>query len=67
MNIRNYLQEQGISILELSRNAKIAPSDLCQALDGKRPFFPNWRKRVAQALNIPEDELFPEYTQKEGE
>lgn len=63
--LKDYLKENNISILALSREAKIAPSDLSQALNGKRPFFPAWRHRLSISLNIPEKVLFPEYAEKE--
>ena len=51
-------QEKGISINQLALLSRITPSDLYSALSGKKPFFPNWRKRVAEALDSTVEELF---------
>ena len=53
-------QEKGISINQLALSSRITPSDLYSALSGKKPFFPNWRKRVAEVLDCNADELFTE-------
>jgi hypothetical protein len=39
---------------------------LNQAINGKLTMFPKWRTRISAALNIPENELFPEYVKKEA-
>lgn len=38
--------------------ARINPADFYQAVNGKKPFFPAWRKRLADALDVTESELF---------
>ena len=65
-HVKKWLDRKNMTILELSRRARIAPSDLGQAISEKKPFFPNWRRRVSQALDIPERELFPENVRREG-
>lgn len=61
------MKNRGITQLELARLTRMSPSDLCFALNGKRPWFPSWRKRISEALNMSEAELFPEFVQrKEG-
>lgn len=65
MKIEETLKERKISGLQAAMRAGIAPSDFYQAVNGKKPFFPSWRKRLAEVLDMPEDELFPEYV-KEG-
>ena len=40
--------------------ARISPADFYQAINGNKPFFPAWRARVAEVLDIPEEELFKE-------
>ena len=58
--LKEILRERGMSMNELSFCSRIASSDLNQAINGKRTFFPAWRKRVAAALNLEEKEIFPE-------
>ena len=38
----------------------IYPNDISQIERGERKAFPGWRKRLAKALEVPEEELFPE-------
>lgn len=67
---KNTLREARISknktILEISRITAISPSDLSQVELGKRPCFPSWRRRISEALDVPEAELFPEEQAKEA-
>lgn len=42
----------------LAKEADITPSDLYSALKGDRPFYPNWRKRIANALDTTVEQLF---------
>ncbi|MCR5034399.1 MAG: helix-turn-helix domain-containing protein [Clostridia bacterium] len=57
--VRDEMKKQGMSTNKLSFRAEIAQSDLSCALNGKKPFYPAWRRRVAEALGVPEDTLFP--------
>lgn len=59
-NLRKIRKEKGLSGLELSRRARIAPNALSLLERGYLPAYPNWRKRCAQALGVEEDVLFPE-------
>lgn len=56
--IETLLNEQGISKLQLAMKAGINPSDLYAALNGSKPIFPAWRKKISEALGVPEAELF---------
>lgn len=58
--LKNTLKEKGISVYRLSQLSKIASPDLYSALSGKKAMYPNWKKRIADALELPEDELFEE-------
>ena len=65
MKLNDVLKEKGISKLKIAMMANITPSDFYQAINGKRSFFPAWRKRVSQALKMDEADVFPEYERKE--
>lgn len=56
--LRTELKKRGISVYRLSFMSNIAQADLYTALKGKKPMFPNWRKRISEALEIPAEELF---------
>ena len=58
--LREIREKQSKTILEVSRLAFISPSDISQIELGKKPCFPNWRKRLSKVLNVPESELFPD-------
>lgn len=65
MKLEDLLKQKNISKLQLAMKAGISPADFYQALNGKKPFFPAWRRRIAEVLNMPESELFPEYRKEE--
>ena len=54
------LKEMGKTRHWLARTSGIYSPDLYSALEGKKPLYPGWKKRIAEALNASEDELFPE-------
>lgn len=59
-NLKNVLDEKGISMYRLAKLSNIASPDLYSALSGKKVLFPNWKKRISEALDVPEEELFEE-------
>ena len=61
------LKERKWSRNKLGLESKISPSSISQAMNGKCPMFPSWRKRIARTLEIPENELFPEYAESTKE
>ena len=56
--LKEVMQETNISTHKLAKLSNITPQDLYSALSGKKPFFPNWRKRVAEALDSTVEEIF---------
>ena len=58
--LRAELKKRGISVNKLSFMSNIAAADLYSMLKGKKVMFPNWRKRISEALGVPADELFDE-------
>lgn len=52
------LERRGITRNKLAKMAGIASQSLYPALAGKSQMFPGWRKRIAEALDIPEEILF---------
>lgn len=65
--LKTALEEKRISIYRLATMARIASPDLYNALSGKKPMYPNWRKRISEALEIPEEDLFEEEGGNDGE
>ena len=57
-NLKKIMKEKNINTNQLALLSRITPSDLYSALSGKKPFFPNWRKRVAEALDSTVEEIF---------
>ena len=58
--LKSVLKERELSVNKLSFGARISPSDLSSVLSGKRPMYPNWKKRIAEFLELPESDLFGE-------
>ena len=58
--VRQKRKEKGLSLRALSRLSKIYVSDLSQIERGLIRAFPAWRTRIAEALEMSEDSLFPE-------
>jgi hypothetical protein len=56
--------ERNIPISTMLMNANIQSGDFYSAVNGKRPFFPGWRRRIADVLGMSETELFPEFTER---
>lgn len=58
--LRARLNEKGITVYRLAQLTGIAAPDLYTALGGKKPLYPGWRRRIAEALEVPEEFLFSE-------
>ena len=52
------LKEKGISKLQLALKCQITPSDLYNAMNGNKPFYPKWKKKIARYLEIDEHLIF---------
>jgi hypothetical protein len=59
--------KKNISISTMLMLAGVQSGDYYLAVNGKRPFYTGWRKRIAVVLNMDESELFPEYCSKAKE
>ena len=59
-SLKEIMKEKNITTHKLAKLSNITPQDLYAVLSGKKPFFPNWRKRVAEALDSTVEELFAE-------
>lgn len=59
-NLRKFKEAAGISGLELSRRTGIAPSIISNIENNRIKPWPGWKKRLSEALKVPEFELFPE-------
>lgn len=57
--LKKEMKEQGVTTYRLAKNTNIVPSDLYAAFKGHKDFYPHWRRRIAEALNKPEETLFP--------
>ena len=52
------METQHIKAFTLAKRAGINTPDLYSALKGDKPIDPNWKKRIAEVLNVSEEELF---------
>ena len=63
--VKEFREKMGLSQVELARRALMASPNLSSIERGTTCAWPKARKRLAQALNTTEEELFPEH--KKGE
>jgi predicted transcriptional regulator len=61
LKINDIIRDRGLTKSELAWMAHITLNDFYQATNGRKTFFPAWRKRISTALEMSEDEVFPEY------
>jgi len=59
-NVRRFRTKAGLTQSQLAVLICIANSNLSDIELGKRKAWPLVRRRIARALKVPEDELFPE-------
>ncbi len=57
--LRKVREKRGISQLRLSQVTGIAPGTISNIETGKIIAYPGWKKRLADALGVPEMEIFP--------
>ena len=58
--LKSIIKEKGITTNKLASMSNIASQDLYSAFHGKKRIYPNWKKRIAEALGMPEAEIFEE-------
>ena len=58
--VKKIRKDKDLSQFELSKKSNITQSDISQIENGKIFPYPGWRKRLSEALKVPEVELFPE-------
>jgi transcriptional regulator with XRE-family HTH domain len=58
LQLRRARQRRGLSLTQLTAMTGIATTDLSLLERGLRPAFPGWRRRIAEALGMPEEYLF---------
>lgn len=55
--VNTLMKYKGFSKLRLSRETGIAPQDISSVLNGKRYCYPGWKRRIAEALGVTEDDI----------
>lgn len=58
--VREVRERLGLSQVELARRARLAGPNLSAIEHGQRKAWPKARRRLARALKVTEQELFPE-------
>ena len=61
MKLLDILKEKKMTRHRLAKLTDIAPGDLYCAIDGKKPLYPGYRRRIAEVLAMKESEVFPDY------
>lgn len=57
--LKEIMRQRNISQASMARMANINQTQFNRAYNGFQPFFPGWKKKISQALNMNEEELFP--------
>lgn len=57
---RQITEIKGVSVARCAREIGINQTDLCSALNGKKPMYPKYKKLLSEYLGIDEDVLFPD-------
>ncbi len=63
--LEKLLQKRNMSKYALAKAAGIAHCDIYSLFKGSRPLFPNWKKRICNALEMDESEVFPELVEED--
>lgn len=58
--LREELERRNMSVRQLAIKAGIIPQALYAAMNGRTEFWFGWKSRVAKALDMEVQELFPE-------
>lgn len=66
-NLRKIMREKEVSGLRLSKTTDIAPATISGIVNNRILPFPGWKKRISEALDVPEIEIFPEIEEKAGD
>jgi len=56
--LKNIRELKGLSQFDLAKKANITPSDISRIENNKIFPYPQWRKRISDALNVPEEKIF---------
>lgn len=56
--LKEELQNRNMSVRQLAITAGIIPQALYAALNGNAKFWPGYKRKVADALGVPEADLF---------
>ena len=59
-NLKEFRHEKGLSQLKLAFLTGISPTDISRIENDVRKAYPGWRRRLAEALGVSEDKLFPD-------
>lgn len=58
--LREFREAKGLSQLELSYMTRISPSAISLLESGRQFPHKGWKQRIAEALGVEEEVLFPE-------
>lgn len=59
-NLRDVRRKKGFSQARMTQLTGIAPSVISAIENGKLYAYPTWRKKFAAALEVDENDLFPD-------
>jgi transcriptional regulator with XRE-family HTH domain len=66
LELRRVREGRGLSLTDVCRMTGIAPTTLSEIERSMRHVYPGWRKRIAEAFELPESKLFREVENDTG-
>ncbi len=60
VRLKKELEQRKMSVRQLALKSGIIPQALYAAINGKVEFWPGWKKKVADALELSVEDLFEE-------
>lgn len=59
-NLKSERAKRGFTQFELAKMSNVSPADISKIERGVTIPFPGWRRKLSNALGVPEKEVFPE-------
>jgi len=67
VDLKKIFKEKDLTPAKLAREKDIPANIAYNLVNGKQYPYPGYRKKIAEFLDMPEEELFPEYQQEKEE
>jgi len=66
-NLREIRKARGLTQFALAKISNVSPADISKIENNLVKPYPAWRQRIAAALGMPEDKIFPGFEEADKE